>query len=57
MPKYKVQVVRSYWNTIEIEADNLKEAGDTAFDMFDIRHATEGDAEVHSIEEIQNERY
>ena len=54
MPTYKVQVVRSYWNTIEIEANNLKEAGDMAFNMFDIAQATEGEGEVHTIELIED---
>jgi hypothetical protein len=55
MKKYRVQVVMSYWNTIEVEADSAAEAGDTAFDLFDEKCMTQGEGEVMYVEEITTE--
>lgn len=52
MKKYKVEVVMSWWQTIEVEANNKDEAGDKALDQFDIRAARMGEGEVYDIEEI-----
>jgi hypothetical protein len=53
MSKYKVQVVMSYWQTIEVEAESKEEAGATALDWFDpTRACVQGEGEVYDIELI-----
>ena len=51
--KYRVQVVMSWWQTIEVEANNEDEAGDKALDQFDIRQARMGEGECYDIEELK----
>ena len=53
MKKYKVEVVMSYWQTIEVEAESKEEAGATALDAFDIKYSRMGEGEVCDIEEIK----
>lgn len=55
MKKFKVQVVMSYWQTIEIDAESKAEAEATALDAFDIKHSRMGEGEVCDIEEIKGE--
>jgi hypothetical protein len=50
--KYKVEVVVSYWQTIEVEADSREEAQATALDLFDIEQARHGEAEIYDTEPI-----
>ena len=51
--KYKVQVVMSYWQTIEVDATSKEEAGATALDLFDSTRAfQQGEGEVYDIELI-----
>ena len=45
--KYKVEVVMSYWQTVEIEADSRADAENRALDEFDITKARRGDGEVY----------
>lgn len=45
--KYRVPVVMSYWQYIEVEAKNKDEAMDKAFELFDIAKANKGEGEVH----------
>ena len=52
MKKYQVDVVMSYWQTIEVEANNADEAGDTAFDLFDESLMGRGEGEVMAIREM-----
>ena len=44
--RYQVQVVVSYFHTIEVEASSQAEAEATAFDLFDIDKAYPGDGEI-----------
>lgn len=55
MKKYKVQVAMSYWHTIEVQAENKEEAGDMAFDLFDISKARQGEGDVYDVEIIEGE--
>lgn len=55
MSKYRVDVVMSWWQTIEVEASNEDEAGDIALGQFDIRQARMGEGECYAIEEIKGE--
>ena len=50
MSKYRVTVVASYWQTIEIEAVSRDYAEVLALDEFDIRLARMGEAEAHATE-------
>lgn len=52
MSKYKVEVVMSYWQTIEVEAQSREEAQVKAFDLFDIDQARQGEAEIYDTELI-----
>lgn len=45
--KYRVPVVMSYWQYIEVEADNEEEAMDKAFEMFDVTKAIKGEGDVY----------
>jgi len=55
MNKYKVEVVMSYWQTIEVDAVNEVEASATALDLFDIAQAREGEGNVYDVEIIEGE--
>jgi hypothetical protein len=44
--RYQVQVVVSYFHTIEVEAYSQAEAEATAFDLFDVDKAYPGDGEI-----------
>lgn len=46
MKKYSVDVVMSYWQTIEVEAASQEEAEVAAYDAFDLEKATQGEGEV-----------
>lgn len=55
--KYKVEVVMSYWQTIEVEADSSADASNKAFDEFDITKARVGEGETYDVELIKNATY
>ena len=55
--KYRVQVVMSYWQTVEVEADSRADAENKAFDEFDITKARIGEGEVYDTELIKNALY
>lgn len=55
MTKFKVQVVMSYWQTIEVDAVDEVEAAATALDLFDVTQAREGEGEVYDVETIEEE--
>ena len=55
--KYRVQVVMSYWQTVEVEADSSADAGNKAFDEFDITKARIGEGEVYDTELIDKVQY
>ena len=53
MTKFKVQVVMSYWQTIEVNAVDEVEAAATALDLFDVTQAREGEGEAYDVETIE----
>ena len=53
--KYRVQVVMSYWQTIEVEAVSKDFAEVLALDAFDITKARIGDGEVYDTELVEGE--
>jgi hypothetical protein len=53
--KYRVQVVMSYWQTIEVEAVSKDFAEVLALDAFDITKARIGDGEVYDTELVKGE--
>ena len=55
--KYRVQVVMSYWQTVEVEADSNADAGNKALDEFDITKARIGEGEVYDTELIDKVQY
>ena len=55
MSRYRVTVVASYWQTIEIDAQSKAEAEATALDQFDIHQAGMGEAEAHDTTLIEGE--
>ena len=55
--KYRVQIVMSYWQTVEVEADSSADAGNKAFDEFDITKARIGEGEVYDTELIDKVQY
>lgn len=55
MPTFKVQVVMSYWQTVEVDAVDEVEAAATALDLFDITQAREGEGEVYDVETIESD--
>lgn len=55
--KYRVQVVMSYWQTVEVEADSSADAASKAFDEFDITKANVGEGETHAVELIEKTKY
>jgi hypothetical protein len=50
--KYRVSVVFSYIDTIEVEADNKEDAMDIAWDLFDKERAVQGEGEILATEEV-----
>ena len=55
--KYRVQVVMSYWQTVEVEADSRADAENKALDEFDITKARIGEGEVYDTELIDKVQY
>jgi hypothetical protein len=55
--KYRVQVVMSYWQTVEVEADSSADAASKAFDEFDITKARVGEGETYDVELIDRVKY
>ena len=55
--KYKVQVVMSYWQTVEVEADSSADAGNKALDEFDITKARVGEGQTYDTELIDKVQY
>ena len=55
--KYRVQVVMSYWQTVEVEADSSADAENKALDEFDITKARVGEGEVYDTELIDKVQY
>jgi hypothetical protein len=55
--KYRVQVVMSYWQTVEVEADSSADAANKAFDEFDITKARVGEGETYDVELIDKAKY
>ena len=55
--KYKIEVVMSYWQTVEVEADSSADAANKAFDEFDITKARVGEGETHAVELIDKAKY
>ena len=55
MNKYRVTVVASYWQTIEIDAQSKAEAEARALDQFDLRLAGMGEAEAYDTQLIEGE--
>ena len=55
--KYRVQIVMSYWQTVEVEADSRADAENRALYEFDITKARIGEGEVYDTELIKNAMY
>jgi len=55
--KYRVQVVMSYWQTVEVEADSSADAANKAFDEFDITKARVGEGQTYDTELIDEVKY
>ena len=55
--KYRVQVVMSYWQTVEVEADSSADAENKAFDEFDITKARVGEGQTYDTELIDKVQY
>ena len=55
--RYRVQVVMSYWQTVEVEADSSADAASKAFDEFDITKARVGEGETYDVELIDKAQY
>ncbi len=55
--KYRVQIVMSYWQTVEIEANSRADAETQALYEFDITKARMGDGEVYDTELIDKGQY
>jgi len=53
--KYRVQIVMSYWQTVEVEADSRADAENRALYEFDITKARIGEGEVYDTELIEGE--
>ena len=51
--KYRVLTVMSYWQSVEIEADNPDDAANKAYEGFDVTKASRGDGETYKIELIE----
>lgn len=50
MNKYKVQVVMSYVQTIEVESDNQHDAEVIAFESFELNKAHQGEGQAWTLE-------
>lgn len=50
MKKYTVQVVMSYVQTIDVEADNQHDAEIMAFESFDLTKAYQGEGDAWTVE-------
>ena len=50
--KYAVTVAMTFWQTIEVDADSREEANATAFDLFDVEQAHQGEGDIHQTELI-----
>lgn len=48
--KYLVQVAMSYVQTIEVEADDMHDAEQRAFDQFDLSKAYQGEGDAWILE-------
>ena len=55
--KYEVQVVMSYWQTIDVEADSAEDAKYIAFEAFDITKADIGEGEAYNITLLDKVQY
>ena len=55
--KYRVEVVKSYWQIVEVEADSSADAAGKAYDAFDIKKAHVGEGQTHAVELIDKVRY
>jgi len=55
--KYRVQVVMSYWQTVEVEADSSADAANKAYDEFDITKARVGEGQTYDTELIDKVKY
>ena len=55
--KYEVQVVMSYWQTINVEADDAEDAKYKAFQAFDITKADIGEGEAYNITLLDKVQY
>jgi hypothetical protein len=53
--KYRVEMVMSYWNTIEVDAENENEAKDLAFNLFDEKIMRQGEGEVMDVQLIEGD--
>jgi hypothetical protein len=53
--KYRVAVVFSYIDTIEVEADNKEDAKDIAWELFDESRMVRGEGEILSTEEVTDD--
>jgi len=51
--KYAVTVAMTFWQTIEVEADSREEANATAFDLFDLEQAHQGEGEIYQTELVE----
>jgi hypothetical protein len=50
--KYRVTVVFSYVDVIEVEAANKEDAKDIAWELFDKERAVQGEGEILATEEV-----
>ena len=53
--KYRVTVVFSYFDVIDVEADNKEDAMDIAWSSFDEKRMIKADGEIQSVLEIQED--
>ena len=54
MKKYRVDVVMSFWQTIEVEAESKEDAANTAFYLFDAtKPMTQGEGEVMHVGKVE----
>jgi hypothetical protein len=55
--KYKVSVVMSYWQNVDVEADSAEDAKYKAVEEFDITKADIGEGEAYDITAFDKVRY
>jgi hypothetical protein len=55
--KYKVSVVMSYWQNVDVEADSAEDAKYKAVEAFDITKADIGEGEAYDITSIDKVKY